>query len=263
MFNFSFISKLYLTIGICLGKIKRSMIEEKIQDFNRWSAEHRKWAGKFKRSLKTKDPSLQSYTTTLNLFEVVISLCDQIAVEFDESSKELEKILRNIQKHEKGSVKAKLAQERSMVNEAKRDLDALENEQRRIKENLDRTRKDLGNARLNSRKHYKLKENQKSLLEDRKELKQQIKNRRETYRQAQKQYLTNTENIYQDSQKKEFTRLKTMPESLKDFVKVLKIDPTLLKDAIENHNPETDLTSWKKSHFSSSFKQNSSLIQEY
>jgi chromosome segregation ATPase len=228
------------------------MIEEKIEDFNRWSAEHRKWAEKFKRSLKTKDPSLPSYKTTLNLFQVAISLCEQIAVQFDESSEELEKILRNIQKHEKGSVKAELAQERSMVNEAKRDLDALENEQCRIKENLDRIRKDLGNSRLNSRKHNKLKENQESLIENRKKLKQQIKKQQETYRQAQQQYLTNTKNIYQESQKKELTRLKNMPDSLKNFVTALKIDPDLIENAIQKHDAEKDLNSWKENYFSPS-----------
>ncbi len=257
MFNFSFINKLYLVIGIRLEKIERMMIEKKIQDLNRWSAEHKKWAEKFKRSLKEKDSSFQPYTTTLNLFQIAISLCDQIAVQFDDSSEELEKILQKIKKHEKGSVESELVQARSMVNEAKRNLDALEKERRQVENDLDRTRTNLCNSELNERKKNKLQEHQKSLKQDRKRLIQQIQMQQETCRQAEKQYRTNTEIIYQESQKKELTRLKNMPDSLKNFLTALKINQTLLKDAIQNHNPETDLNSWKETHFPPSFKETS------
>jgi len=63
------------------------------------------------------------------------------------------------------------------------------------------------------------------------------------YRKAQKEYPMNKENICQESQKKELTRLKNMPDSLKNFVTALKINPTLIENAIENHNTGKDLIS--------------------
>jgi chromosome segregation ATPase len=184
---------------------------------------------------------------------MTISLCDQIAGQFDESSRDLEKILKEIPKEEKRSIKSKLTEENSIFKEEKRHLDALEKERSQVKNDLDQIRKNLGNCRLHTRKHNKLQERQKSLIEDRKRLKQQIQKQQETYRQAQKQYRINIEYIYQQSQKKELERLQNISKPLENFVTALLIDPSLLQKAIEKHNPQTDLASWKEKHFSSSF----------
>jgi chromosome segregation ATPase len=230
------------------------MIEEKAEDFKRWSTEHKQWAKKLRLSLQKKDSSFQSYTTTLDLFQTIISACDQIAEDFDKSSKELEKILRTIPKPENRSVKSKLIQERSIVKKEKHNLDALEKELHQVQNNLERIQKKLDNSQLNTQKHKKFQEDYESLVANRKDLKKQIKRQRETCQQVEKQYRTNTEEIYKESQKKELARLKTMPDPFEKFIKALKIDPASLKQAIEKYNPETDLSSWEETYFSSSFK---------
>jgi hypothetical protein len=40
-----------------------------------------------------------------------------------------------------------------------------------------------------------------------------------------------------------------MHDSLKNFVTALEINPVLIENAIQNHNAEKDLTSWKENDF--------------
>jgi hypothetical protein len=46
-----------------------------------------------------------------------------------------------------------------------------------------------------------------------------------------------------------------MQEPLKNFVTALRINPAKMNKAIQKHDPERDLTSWREEYFSPSFKQ--------
>ena len=144
-----------------------------------------------------------------------------------------------------------------MLKRAKRAVGDLENKRKHINDDLNWTQKNMDNCRLNTRKHTKLQEHNNSLKQKRKQLRINIVKQKEAYRQVQKQYRTNTEKIYQQSQEKELTRLKNMAGPLVNFVEALKIDPAPLTKAIQKHDPEADLTSWKKKHFTSSFHETS------
>ena len=233
------------------------MIKETNETLVRWSAECKKLTEKHNHLIQKKEAYFQPYTTTIDLFLVAIVALDQVAAQFDQSSKELDRILRKLPKHEDRSIKSEFAQEISKLKEAKHDLDVLEKKQEQIKVDLDRTRENLGKCPLNTLKHKKLEQRQDSLKEERKQLKIGIGEEKEAYQDAQKEYRINMTKIYQQGQKKELDRLKKMPQPLKNFIIALKIDPSSLEEAIEKHDPEADLTAWKNKHFSSSFTQKS------
>jgi 16S rRNA C967 or C1407 C5-methylase (RsmB/RsmF family) len=115
-------------------------------------------------------------------------------------------------------------------------LDDLERKRTNINDDLDQIQKNKGNCRLNTRKHTKVQEHCNSLKQKRKKLKTDIIEQKEKYQQAQKQYRTNTENIYQRSEKKELARLQNMSEPLWNFIEALKIDPALLAEAIQKQS---------------------------
>jgi hypothetical protein len=46
-----------------------------------------------------------------------------------------------------------------------------------------------------------------------------------------------------------------MQEPLKNFVATLRINSAKMKKAIQKHDPERDLASWREEYFSPSFKQ--------
>jgi chromosome segregation ATPase len=174
-----------------------------------------------------------SIYTYKDLFLIVISPLNLIGVQFDKSSKELNKILQKVPNHDDGSIKSEIKREIRMLKKAKRALDVLEKEQEHNNGDLNRSQKNMGNCRLNTRKHTKVQEHCNSLKQKRKKLKTDIIEQKEKYQQAQKQYRTNTENIYQRSEKKEVDRLQNMSEPLWNFIEALKIDPALLAEAIQ------------------------------
>jgi chromosome segregation ATPase len=233
------------------------MIEQMNASLVRWSAEHKKWTEKWSRSAQKKDAFFQPYTTTLDLFLTVVSLLNQIGVRFDESSRQLSNILQKVPDHQDPVIKSKLERQTKLLKDTKRALDDLEKKRTNINDDLKRTQKKMRNCRSNTQKQTKLQEHCNSLKQKRKQLKTDIIEQTKTYRQVQKQYRTNTENIYQQSQQKELARLTNMSEPLRNFIEALKIDPALLTEAIQKHDPKADLTSWKEKYFTSTFQETS------
>jgi chromosome segregation ATPase len=244
-----------MIIGIDLQKKQRLMIEETNEALLRWSVEHKKRCNKLNRSIKRKEEQYQPYTTTLNVFLAVINALNEVAVQFEKSSETLNEILQHLPKSADGWVESDIALADSKLQKVKDVLDASEKRKEQVRTELKRIQQKLGNYRPNTKKYIKLQEQQESLRQELKELKGEITNERFRYRQAQELHRKNMETIRVEIEKEELIRLKTMSEPLENFIAALNIKSDALKEAMQKHNPEADLTSWKTKYFPSSSKQ--------